>query len=115
MISLLFILLGALLLLVGFVTIAPQVRVHQIEAKSGAAWIFRGGAGLLILGELWGLQRPIEPALGTVALIVGGATLFAALTIISHERQQADYKFSRSLSLQVFVAGGVILLLAFFI
>ena len=110
--ALIFILLGTMMVLAGLVMIAPQVQVHQIAVTSRAARIFRLGAVSLIVGELLGLIGSLESALRTVSLIMGAAILFAGLTIVSHERQQNEYIFSHSLSLQVLVAGFVIFGLA---
>ncbi|MEM7347596.1 MAG: hypothetical protein AAF485_25445 [Chloroflexota bacterium] len=112
MIALLFILLGSLILLLGLALIGPQVNVHEIDPASKAAWIFRGGAGMLILGEIVAFITSVDPAIVTVCLIMGGATLFSSLIILSHERQQSNYQFSRSLSLQIFGLGAVILIMA---
>ena len=111
--AIIFVIVGTVITLAGLVAIAPQVRVHEIAVKSKAAWIFRAGAALLVTGQLWALTAAIDPAVKTTALIMGGAILFAALTIISHERQQAGYNFRQSLSLQVFSAGALIFILAF--
>lgn len=110
--TLILIVLGALLSLAGLVAIAPQVQVHRIDARSKAAWLFRGGAGLLILGQLVGLASSLEPSLVTVSLIMGGAILFGGLAVGSHERQQASFQLKTSLSLQMVGVGVVVLLLA---
>jgi|GEM_PF-3401301 len=113
MIALLLILLGVLLSLAGLVAVGPQVQVHQIAVNSKAAWLFKIGAVVLILGELFGLITSLEPTLVTVSLLMGGAILFASLAIGSHERQQEGFALKTSLSLQVFGLGVIIVLLAF--
>ena len=113
MMALLLIILGVLLSLVGLAAVGPQVRVHQIAVNSKAAWLFKAGAVVLILGELFGLATPVEPTLITVSLLMGGAMLFASLAIGSHERQQDNFDLKTSLSLQVFGLGVIIVLLTF--
>jgi len=110
---LILILLGTGLALAGLVAVGPQVRDHRIDPVSKAAWLLKGGAGLLILGQLLGLIRAVEPVLATVSLMMGGATLFAALTIGSHERQQPGFVWKNSLTLQIFGLGIAIVLLFF--
>lgn len=112
MLALILIPLGALIALVGLALIAPQVQVHQIDAISWPAWVFRGGALALLIGQLVGLTSQLDSAIVTVSLIMGIAILFAGLAIISHERQQAAFQIGRSLSLQILGTGLFILILA---
>ncbi len=112
MIILILILLGVVFTLSGLVAVGPQVRVHQINPHTKAAWLFKSGAIILISGQLGGLTTSIEPVLGTVSLLLGGAVLFAALAIGSHERQQDNFNFKTSLTLQILGLGVIILLLS---
>ena len=111
MIGLILIILGALLLLVGLIGVAPQVKSHQIDAKSTFAGIFRAGGVMIIFGEMWGWFVTLDSAVITTAAIVGVANLFASLIIVTHERQQPGFKLKGSFSLQVFGLGVVIILL----
>lgn len=113
MIALLLTILGVLLSLAGLVAVGPQVRVHQIAVNSKAAWLFKIGSAVLILGELFGVATSLDPTLVTVSLLMGGAILFASLAIGSHERQQDNFDFKASFSLQVFGLGVIIVLLTF--
>jgi len=113
MVALLFIGIGTLLTLAGLAAVGPQVRVHQVRANSRPAWLLKFGAGLLILGEVVALITGLDPALVTICLIMGGAVLFGGLAIASHERQQQDFLWASSLSLQLFGLGVVMVLLTF--
>ena len=113
MLALILIILGVILSLVGLIAIGPQVRVHQIDVDSKAAWLFKGGAAALILGQIAGLVTMLDPSLVTVTLLLGGAILFAALATGSHERQQENFNLKTSLMLQMFGLGAAIVLLSF--
>lgn len=113
MLALFLFLLGVVLSLAGLVAIGPQVRVHQIDANSKAAWLFKVGAILLIAAEILGLVTPLEPVLVTIGLMMGGAILFSAVAIGSHERQQDTFSLKTSLTLQLFGLGVVIVILTF--
>ena len=71
MIGLTLIIFGALLSLVGLIGVAPQVKSHQIDAKSTAAGIFRAGGVMIMFGKMWGWCVTLDSAIITVAAIVG--------------------------------------------
>ena len=113
MVGLILIFLGVLLSLVGLAGIAPQVKSHQIDVNSTVAGVFRAGGVMIIFGEMWGWFVTLDSAIITVAAIVGGTNLFASVIIVTHERQQPGFELKRSLSLQVFALGVIIILLTF--
>src|SRR4249920_1699403 len=72
-ISPLILLLGIPITLFGLVGMGPQVNVHRIRPGSIAAWVFRIGGALMIIGLLLNLWGGLERALVTVSLIIGTA------------------------------------------
>ena len=89
LISFIALLFGSLLLLIGLVMIANQVRLHQIRIYSAASWVYRIGAFLSALGLLIMLLGDGLSELATLGLVTGGAGLLGALFTLNHERAQA--------------------------
>lgn len=118
LVSLIAILLGALLVLVGLVLIANQVRVHQIQVYGVGSWLFRGGVILSVLGLLLLLANVGPREMALVGTTIGGAGLLGALFTLNHERTQAlhggaeSWDWLRSLTVQMVVLSILVLLLA---
>ncbi len=91
MISALILLLGIPITLIGLVGMGPQVNIHHIRPWSVAAWVFRVGGALMIIGLLLSLSRGLDGALVTVSLIMGTACVVSCAVIIHHEWVQAGH------------------------
>ncbi len=87
----LILLIGIPILLIGLVGMGPQVNVHQIRPWSAAAWVFRIGGALMIIGLLLSLSGGLDRALVTVSLILGTACLISCSVIVHHEWVQAGH------------------------
>jgi hypothetical protein len=121
MLGALILLVGIPILLIGLVGMGPQVNVHQIRPWSAAAWIFRIGAALMIVGLLFSLSSELDRALVMVSLIIGTACVISCAVIVHHEWVQAghvgqpDFKFQFSPGLVVLWLGtmlvGVVLII----
>ncbi|MBA3869316.1 MAG: hypothetical protein H0X30_09185 [Anaerolineae bacterium] len=84
-------LLGIPITLIGLVGMGPQVNVHQIRPWSAAAWIFRLGGALMIIGLLLSLSSGLDRALVVVSLIMGTACVVSCSVIVHHEWVQAGH------------------------
>ena len=89
--SLIALLLGILMTLIGLVGMGPQVNVHRIRPWSAAAWVFRIGGAFIIAGLLLSLSRGLDRALVTVSLILGTACVVSCAVIVHHEWVQAGH------------------------
>ncbi len=69
----------------------PQVNVHRIRPWSIAAWVFRVGCSLMIVGLLLSLSTGLDRALVTVSLIMGTACVVSCAVIVHHEWVQAGH------------------------
>ena len=69
----------------------PQVNVHRIQPWSFAAWVFRIGGALMIIGLLLNLWGGLERALVTVSLIIGTACVVSCAVIVHHEWVQTGH------------------------
>ena len=109
---------GSLLVLVGLLMIAPQVRVHQIRIYSPGSWLFRAGMILTALGILAALSGDHPLQLIQVAQLIGVAGLMGGLITAGHEWRQArdhhdtTWNWLRSLTLQMVILGALVLGLA---
>ena len=118
LLSLVGVLLGMLLLLIGLVMIASQVRVHQIEVYSAGSWVFRAGALLSIAGLLVSKTAGGPAELAKVGWLTGGAALLGGLFVLNHERAQvlhdgsSRWDWPRSLTAQMIALGSLILIIA---
>ncbi len=118
LLSLIAIGLGSLLVLVGLLMIAPEVRVHQIKVYSRGSWLFRAGMVLLGIGVvvMLGGEHPRE--LAQVAQLMGVTGIMGGVITAGHEWKQAHeqnlprWDWPRSLTLQMIVLGVVVLVLA---
>jgi hypothetical protein len=113
---------GALLVLVGLVMIAAQVRVHQIEVYSIGSWVFRVGAVLSLFGLILMATGDGSGAeLGRVGLLTGVTGFLGGLFVWNHEREQAlhegaeHWDWPRSLTLQLVGLGGSVFIAALLI
>ncbi len=110
--------IGSLLVLVGLVMIAPQVRVHQIKIYSPGSWLFRVGMALTALGVLLGHSGDAPKELLQVGLLIGVAGLMGGVITAGHEYHQAKdhpevaWDWWHSLTLQMVVMGVIVLVLA---
>src|SRR5262245_48629641 len=110
--------LGAVLVLGGLVMIAPEVRVHQIRVYSPGSWVFRIGALLALIGLVLARVGGAPTQIVQVGLLVGGAAFLGGLFVWNHERAQAHHAgqsrwdWPRSLTIQMFAAGVVLLVVA---
>ena len=117
MFTLLCLSLGALLTLGGLLLIAPQVRVHQIEAYSRGSWLFRAGMALSALGLLVLRLTSGSDDLRRVGLVIGVAGVMGGLITWGHEYHQAKehgaerWDWPRSLTLQMIASGAIVLTL----
>ncbi len=118
LLSLLAIGMGALLVLVGLLLIAPQVRVHQIKVYSTGSWLFRAGMLSTVFGILITLSGDRSNPLMQVGQLLGVAGLMGGLITAGHEWHQArdngqvPWDWPRSLTLQMIVLGVIVLALA---
>ena len=93
-------LLGIPITLIGLVGMGPQVNVHQIRPWSAAAWIFRVGGALMIIGLLLSLSSGLDRALVVVSLIMGTACVVSSAVIVHHEWIQAGHAGQPDFKLQ---------------
>lgn len=91
MLGTLILLVGIPIGLIGLVGMGPQVNVHRIRPWSAAAWVFRVGAVLMIIGLLLSLSIRLDHALVTVSLIMGTAFVVSCSVIVHHEWVQAGH------------------------
>lgn len=109
---------GALLVLVGLLMIAPQVRVHQIRIYSPGSWLFRVGMLLTALGVLLARGGDAPKELLQVGQLIGVAGIMGGVITAGHEYHQAKdhpdilWDWWHSLTLQMLVSGVIVLLLA---
>lgn len=89
LIAMIGIVLGSVLMLLGLLLIAPQVRVHKIKVNSPGGWVFVAGALSVHFGQLalWFGDR--LPVLAQVALVMGVLGLLSAALVGHHEQKQA--------------------------
>lgn len=85
-------LVGIPILLIGLVGMGAQVNVHRIRPWSVAAWVFRIGSVLMIIGLLVNLASGLERELIQVSLIPGTACVISCAVIVHHEWVQAGDK-----------------------
>jgi hypothetical protein len=118
LLSLLCIGIGAVLVLVGLLMIAPQVRVHKIKIYSPGSWLFRAGMILTTLGILVALSGDRLRPLMQVGQLMGVAGLMGGIITAGHEWHQARdnndvaWDWWHSLTLQMVVMGIFVLVLA---
>lgn len=102
MLSLILVIVGTLIALVGIVLIAPQVRARRIDSGALGAWVIRAGLLVLLVGEGTALfARPELSLVFKVMLISSGAIAFVSLTMLPQEWQQAGFVLQKSLSWQL--------------
>jgi len=87
----LILLVGIPIGLIGLVGMGPQVNVHRIRPWSIAAWVFRLGGVLMIIGLLLSISTGLDRALVTVSLIMGTAFVVSCAVIVHHEWVQAGH------------------------
>ena len=118
LLSLISIAIGALLILIGLLMIAPQVRVHQIKIYSTGSWLFRIGMIAMVIGILAAQDSDLPKQVIQVAQLMGLTGLMGGVITAGHEYRQArdhhdeTWSWPRSLALQMIVAGGIVLILA---
>jgi len=78
-------------MLIGLVGMGPQVNVHRIRSGSIAAWVFRIGGALMMIGLLLSLSSGLDRALVIVSLIMGTACVVSCSVIVHHEWIQAGH------------------------
>ena len=106
--------IGAVMVLAGLVMIAPEVKIHQIRVYGAGSWVFRAGALLTLIGLIVARLANAPEQIGQVGLVVGGAALLGGLFVWNHERAQAihggqaRWDWPRSLTVQMFAAGIVL-------
>jgi hypothetical protein len=98
--SVISLLVGILVTLIGLVGMGPQVNVHRIRPWSVAAWVFRVGGLLMIIGLLLSLTSGLERELIRVSLILGTACVIACAVIVHHEWVQAGEQAQSDFRLQ---------------
>jgi len=112
------IVLGALLVLMGLLMIAPQVRVHQIKVYSRGSWVYRIGIALSVIGLI---VLPLSDGineLAQVGLVTGVAGLMGGIITWNHELHQArnagdiPWDWPHSLTLQMIVMSAAVIVLA---
>jgi hypothetical protein len=112
------IIFGALLVLVGLLMIASQVRVHQIRIYSVGSWVYRAGILLSLIGLI---AIPLSDGLDELAqvgLVTGVAGLMGGVITWNHELHQAHdageipWDWMRSLTLQMILMGAAVIVLA---
>ncbi len=91
MYSTLILLVGIPITLIGLVGMGPQVNVHRIRPWSVAAWVFRVGGALMVIGLLMSLSSGLDRALVIVSLIIGTACMISSSVIVHHEWIQAGH------------------------
>lgn len=91
---------GIPITLIGLVGMGPQVNVHRIRPWSAAAWVFRIGSALMIIGLLLSLASGLERELIRVSLILGTACVISCAVIVHHEWVQAGDKAQANFRLQ---------------
>lgn len=89
--SILILLLGIPVTLFGLVGMGPQVNIHRIRPWSIAAWVFRLGGTLMIVGLLLNLSTGLDRTFTIVSLIMGSACVVSCAVIIHHEWVQAGH------------------------
>ncbi|MBI1278978.1 MAG: hypothetical protein GC179_12690 [Anaerolineaceae bacterium] len=89
--SVLALILGIPIVLIGLVGMGPQVNVHRIRPWSIAAWVFRIGGTLMIIGLVLSLSSGLDRALVSVSLIMGTACVVSCAVIVHHEWVQAGH------------------------
>ena len=100
LISIVSLMLGIAFTLIGLVGMGPQVNVHRIRPWSAAAWVFRTGSALMIIGLLLNLSSGLDSALVIVSLIMGTACVISCAVIIHHEWVQAGHNGQPDFRLQ---------------
>jgi|SRR5450432_4583717 hypothetical protein len=117
--SLLCIGIGSLLVLVGLLMIAPQVRVHRIKVYSVGSWLFRAGMILTLLRSVAALSGGDTPTqVIQVAQLMGVAGIMGGIITAGHEWRQAhdnndtEWNWWKSLTLQMVVLGVIVLAVA---
>ena len=85
LVSFIGIIFGAVLVLIGLLLIAPQVRVHQIRKYSAGSWVFRAGIGLSLIGLIALTFSDGIDELGPVGIVTGIAGLMGGLITWNHE------------------------------
>ncbi|MBN1963794.1 MAG: hypothetical protein JW910_04050 [Anaerolineae bacterium] len=108
---------GAVLTLLGLGLIAPQVRRHQIRVYSAGSLVFRLGMALALIGVLVLRNRTYE--LSVTGLLVGITGLLGGAFVWNHERAQAlqlaelrgqaHWDWTSSLTLQMILLGGLVI------
>ena len=93
LISIVSLMLGIAFTLMGLVGMGPQVNVHHIRPWSAAAWVFRFGSALMIIGLLLNLSSGLDSALVIVSVI-------SCAVIIHHEWVQAGHNGQPDFRLQ---------------
>lgn len=102
MFSLILVIVGTLIALVGIVLIAPQVRARRIDSGALGAWVIRAGLLVIIVGEAVALfARPEINLIFKVMLISSGAIAFVAFAMLPQEWQQDGFVLQRSFSWQI--------------
>ena len=110
------ILIGTLLLILGLVLLAPQVKVHEIEKYSRASWLIRTGAIMAIIGLFVNLISASNDALHDIGIVTGVCGMMSGIITWGHERKQAldngamRWDWGSSLTLEMVVFGGTIAL-----
>ena len=114
MIGALILLIGIPITLIGLVGMGPQVNIHQIRPWSAAAWVFRVGGALMMIGLLLSLSSGLDRALVIISLIMGTACVVSCSVIVHHEWVQAghvgqpEFKLHFSPVLMVFWLGTMV-------
>ena len=112
------IIIGVILTLTGLLMIAPQVRIHQIEVYSRAAWIFRSGTLFTTLGLLVLLLSDGHREIGQIGFVVGISALMGGIITWNHEYAQArdagklPWNWKASLTLQMVIFGAMMIALS---
>jgi len=108
-------LVGIPVTLIGLVGMGPQVNVHRIRPWSVAAWVFRIGSVMMIIGLLLGLAAGLERELIRVSLILGTAFVISCAVVVHHEwvqagdQAQADFRLQHTPFLIVSWLGSIAL------
>ncbi|MEP7286523.1 MAG: hypothetical protein ABI947_12225 [Chloroflexota bacterium] len=109
--------IGALLVLVGLLMIAPQVRVHKIKIYSAGSWLYRVGMLLVTVGLILLIVTEHSKPLGQIGWIIGVTGIMGGVITAGHEWHQArdagnvPWDWPRSLTLQLIVIGVVVFIL----
>ena len=109
---------GSILVLIGLLMIAVQVRVHQIRIYGVGSWLFRSGMALTILAIILVAGDDHLKQLLQVGQLMGVAGLMGGVITAGHEWHQAHdnhdaaWSWLRSLTLQMILLGAIVLILA---